>query len=54
MQLLYPGKTDRSIAKVDFQKEFSLSANPKHFSNEFSLIKLLKDIIIPACEKEEN
>ena len=34
MQLIYGGKTDRRLPKVDFPKGFSLSANPKHYSNE--------------------
>ena len=34
MQLIYGGKTDRSLPKVDLPKGFSLSANPKHYSNE--------------------
>ena len=46
MQLIYVGKTDRSIPNVDFLKEFPLSANPKHFSNNEPSLKLLQDIII--------
>ena len=46
MQLIYVGKTDRSIPNVDFPKEFPLSANPKHFSNNEPSLKLLQDIII--------
>ena len=54
MQLIYGGKTDRRIPKVDFRKEFSLSANPKHFSNEEQSLKLLQDIIIPYMRKERE
>ena len=54
MQLIYAGKTDRSIPKVDFPKGFSLSANPKHFSNEEQSLKLLQDIIIPYMQKERD
>ena len=54
MQLNYGGKTDRSIPKVDFPKEFSLRANPKHFSNEEQSLKLLQDIIIPYMRKERE
>ena len=36
IQLIYAGKTHRSIPKVNFPKEFSLSANPKHFSSTVS------------------
>lgn len=44
-------KTDRSIPKVDFPKEFSLSANRKHFSNIEQSQKLLQDIINPYIQK---
>ena len=36
IQLIYAGKTHGSIPKVNFLKEFSLSANPKHFSGTVS------------------
>ena len=57
MQLIDGGETDRStpkVPKVDFPKEFSLSANPKHFSNEEQSLKLLQDIIIPYMRKERE
>ena len=47
MQIMYAGRTDISIPKVDFLKEFSLSANDKHFSNKEQSLKILQDIIIP-------
>ena len=33
MQLIHAGKTKRSYPKFKFPESFSLSANPKHFSN---------------------
>ena len=33
MQLIYDGKTRRSIPRVDFPSSFSLSANAKQFLN---------------------
>ena len=33
-QLIYFGKTDRSLPKIEFPKGFSLSANPKHYSSQ--------------------
>lgn len=41
MQLIYSGKTKRSIPKVEFPKGFSLSANAKHISNEEESLKLI-------------
>ena len=36
IQLIYVGKTQRSIPKVNFPKEFLFSADPKHFSSTVS------------------
>ena len=54
MQLIYSGKTERSIPKAKFPRGFSLSANPKHFSNEKESIKLLEEIIIPYVKAERG
>ena len=54
IQLIYAGKTKRSIPKVDFPSSFSLSANPTHFSNETESLKLMNEIIIPYFQKERN
>ena len=37
-----------------FPKSFSLSANPKHYSNEQELIKVLEEVIIPFMKKERE
>ena len=34
MQIIYGGKTSKSIPSVKFSETFSLSANPKRYSNE--------------------
>ena len=52
MQLIYGGKTNQNLAKFEFHVGFSLSANPKHYSNTAESIKLIKEIIIPYIEKE--
>lgn len=54
IQLIYAGKTKKSLPRVDFPKSFSLSANPKHYSNESESIKILEDIIIPYVQKERK
>ena len=33
VQLIYGGKTTQSLPRFEFPKDFSLSTNPKHFSN---------------------
>ena len=54
MQLIYGGKTSQSFPKFKFPESFSLSANPKHFSNTEESLKLLKDIIIPYVNSERT
>ena len=45
MQQLYSGKTQQSFPKYNFPKSFSLSANPKHFSNTEDFLKLFGETI---------
>ena len=54
VQLIYGGKTSKSLPRVNFPKSFSLSANPKHYSNEQESIKVLEEIIIPYIKKERE
>ena len=54
IQLIYAGKTERSIPKIKFPKSFSLSANPTHFSNETESLKLMKEIVIPYFQTERK
>ena len=54
MQLIYGGKTQQSLPRVKFPSSFSLSVNPKHFSNEVESIKLLNEIIFPYVTKERE
>ena len=43
VQLIYAGKTDRGISRVDFPKEFSLSANPKHLGNKEQSLRFISE-----------
>ena len=54
MQLIYGGKTAASIPKFNFPKSFSLSANPKHFSNTEESFKQLDKITIPYVNSERG
>ena len=45
MQFIYDGKTDRSISQVNFLREFSLNASPKHFSNTDESIKIINEML---------
>ena len=43
-QLIYGGKSSKSLPRVNLPKSFSLSANPKNYSNEQESIKVLEEI----------
>ena len=51
MQLIYGGKTTKSLPKYKFPSSFSLSVNPTHYSNSEECIKFLKEIIVPYVVK---
>ena len=34
LQLIYGGKTNQSLPRYQFPKDFLLNGNPKHYSNE--------------------
>ena len=55
MQLIYGGKTKRSLPPVKFPENFSLSANQKAYSNEEESIKVINEVVIPyLCAKKEE
>ena len=53
-QLIYGGKTKQSIARFKFPASFSLSANPKHFSNTEELLKTINEVILLYVEGERD
>ena len=57
MQLIYGGKTTKSLPRFKFPNDFSLSVNKTHYSNEKEACKLVEEILVPYIEKvrqEEN
>ena len=54
MQLIYGGKTKQSLPRFKFPDGFSLSCNPKHFSNAMESIKLINEIIIPYVQSQRK
>ena len=54
MQLIYGGKTSKSLPSVEFPNGFSLSANINHYSNSEESIKVIKEIVIPYVEKSRK
>ena len=53
-QLIYGGKTMKSLPRIEFPRSFSLSVNPKHYSNEHETKKVLQEVIIPYLEQERK
>ena len=54
MQLIYKGKTNQSLPKIDFPDNFSLSANPTHYSNEVEALKFIDEIILPYVQTQRE
>ena len=54
MQLIYQGTTVQSLPRFDFPNSFSLSMNPKHFSNTAEALKIIDEIIVPYLTKKKN
>ena len=54
VKLIYGAKTSKSLPRVNFPKSFSLSVNPKHYSNEQESIEVLEEIVIPDVKKERQ
>ena len=54
VQLIYGGKTTQSLPRFEFQKDFTLSTNPKDISNTDELLEFLKDIIKPYIIKQRQ
>ena len=54
MQLIYGGKTLKSLPNFEFPDSFSLSVNPKHFSNNQESIKVVTEIVVPYVENQRK
>ena len=57
MQLIYGGKTTKSLSRFKFANDFLLSVNKTHYSNEKEACKIIEEILVPYIEKvrqEEN
>ena len=50
MQLIYGGKTLKSLPNFEFPDSFSLSVNPKHFSNT----QVVTEIVAPYFENQRK
>ena len=50
-QLIYTGKTERSLPNFTFSDGFCLAFNEKHRSNETDTIHLIEELLVPYIEK---
>ena len=53
-QLIYIGKTQRSLPNVTFPDGFCLAYNQKHWSNETETIRLIEDALVPTSRKSRK
>ena len=51
-QLIYGGKTTRSLPKLKFPKEFSLRVHETHFSYTQESLKISREIVIPYVNQQ--
>ena len=49
---MYGSKTTQSLCRFKFPESFSLSANPKYFSNTEESVKIIYEIILPYVDKQ--
>lgn len=54
MQLIFTGKTARSLPKHQFPDEFSVTQNPSHQSNKLTMLKYINEILKPYLEKQRK
>lgn len=54
MQLIYSGKTAKSLPKSKFPSGFSLTQNPSHWSNEDTMISYIEEILVPYLEQQRE
>ena len=54
MQVMYGGKTTKSIPRVSFPDGFLVSANLKHYSNEEESLKMMEHIVIPYVKNQRK
>ena len=55
MQVIYQGKTTASQPRgFKFPKGFSISQNPKHYSNEHETLTLIDKVVAPYVERKRK
>ena len=54
IQLIYSGKTKRSLPKFEFPKAFDVTFTPNHWSNYEKCVSLFKKIIFPYLKSKKE
>ena len=54
MQLIYDGKIKQSLPRFKFAESFSLSGNPKNFSNKAESLKVIEEIILSFVKQQRQ
>ena len=54
MQLIYGWKTNQSLPRFKFPESFSLSENPKHYSNTLESIKVIDEVKTPYVNAQRE
>ena len=52
IQLIYGGKTSKSLPRVEFPESFCLGVNENHYSNETESLQFFNDVIVPYLDSE--
>ena len=52
VQLIFKGKTNQSLQKVDFADDVLLSASKTYYNNEEEVLKFIDEIILPHVQKK--
>lgn len=53
-QLIYPGKTAKSLPKCKFPEGFSVTQNANHWSTEDTMLRYISDILEPYLAKQRE
>ena len=51
-QLIYEGKTPRCFPNVEFPKDWDITCNPTHWSNETTMLSYLEKIVFPYVSQK--
>ena len=53
-QLIYQGKTSKSLPSVEFPPEWHITFSENHWSNELAMVGYLENILFPYIRKKRR